>query len=136
KTYLKPDQGKCLYYYFYFVDEELGLCYLRVPTWCPFRLQFYFNGHNWLASQLKKKGISFMLRDNAFIEIADREKAQKLADKFDPASLHRRLDRLAATYCPVAELSGRLITGLWCKSSTQPTLCSNTRAISRQSISR
>jgi hypothetical protein len=32
KTYLKPDSGKCLHYYFYFIDEKLGLCYLRVPT--------------------------------------------------------------------------------------------------------
>jgi hypothetical protein len=88
KTYLKPDQGKCLHYYFYFIDEELGLCYLRVPTWCPLRPQFYFNGHNWLAMQLKKKGVSFTLCDNAFTEIANWEKAQKLADKFDPASLH------------------------------------------------
>jgi len=23
------------------MDAEVGLCYLRVPTWCPFRLQFY-----------------------------------------------------------------------------------------------
>ena len=51
RTFLKPDSGKCLHYYFYFIDEELGLCYLRVPTWCPYRLQFYFNGHNWLARQ-------------------------------------------------------------------------------------
>ena len=52
QTYLKSAPGKCLHYYFYFIDEELGLCYLRVPTWCPFRLQFYFNGHNRLASRL------------------------------------------------------------------------------------
>jgi hypothetical protein len=43
RTYLKPDQSKCLHYYFYFIDEKLGLCYVRVPTWCPFRLQIYFN---------------------------------------------------------------------------------------------
>jgi len=49
KTYLKPDGGKCLHYYFYFLDEELGLTYVRVPTWLPCRLQVYFNGHNWLA---------------------------------------------------------------------------------------
>jgi|SRR5215467_3869685 len=54
----------------------------------------------------KKKGIGFTLRDNAFTEIADWNKAQKLADKFDPASLHRRLDQLAATYCPVVERLG------------------------------
>jgi hypothetical protein len=41
KTYLRPDSGKCLHYYFYFMDTELGLIYLRVPTWSPFRLQFY-----------------------------------------------------------------------------------------------
>jgi hypothetical protein len=49
KTYLVPDDGKCLHYYFYFMDEELGLCHARVPTWLPCRLQIYFNGHNWLA---------------------------------------------------------------------------------------
>ena len=27
KTFLKPDSGKCLHYYFYFIDEVLGLCY-------------------------------------------------------------------------------------------------------------
>ena len=32
ETVLKPTTGKCLHYYFYFIDEELGLCYLRVPT--------------------------------------------------------------------------------------------------------
>lgn len=56
KTFLKFDQSKCLHYYFYFIDQELGLCYLRVPTWAPFRLQFYMNGHNLLAYKLRKKG--------------------------------------------------------------------------------
>ena len=51
RTFLRPDSGKCLHYYFYFIDAELGLIYLRVPTWCPFRLQFYCNGHSWLARQ-------------------------------------------------------------------------------------
>jgi hypothetical protein len=39
KTYLVPNDGKCLHYYFYFVDEQLGLCHVRVPTWLPCRLQ-------------------------------------------------------------------------------------------------
>jgi hypothetical protein len=49
RTFLRPDTGKCLHYYFYFMDAELGLIDLRVPSWCPFRLQFYCNGHRWLA---------------------------------------------------------------------------------------
>src|ERR1700736_2797395 len=31
RTFLRPDTGKCLHYYFYFMDAELGLIYLRVP---------------------------------------------------------------------------------------------------------
>jgi hypothetical protein len=64
-TYLRGDGGKCVYYYFYFIDEVLGLCFLSVPTCRPFRAQFYFNGHNWLASKLRAAGISFEMRDNA-----------------------------------------------------------------------
>jgi hypothetical protein len=31
RTGVKLTQGKCLHFYFYFVHERLGLCYLRVP---------------------------------------------------------------------------------------------------------
>ena len=101
KTYLKPDSSKCTTYYFYFMDEQLGLCYLRVPTWCPFRLQFYFNGHNWLANQLKQHGIAYKILDNAFVHIADYTVANQLANEFNVDILHLRLDEFARQYCPV-----------------------------------
>ena len=82
KTFLKFDQSKCLHYYFYFIDRELGLCYLRVPTWPPFRLQFYMNGHNLLAYKLDKKQLSYRMQDNAFLEISDIETAQKLSEQY------------------------------------------------------
>lgn len=31
-THLRPDHGKCVNYYFYFIDKVLGLCFLSVPT--------------------------------------------------------------------------------------------------------
>ena len=101
KTFVKTDSGKCLHYYFYFVDPDFGLCYLRVPTWCPFRLQFYMNGHNWLASRLSKQGIACQMRDNAFLRISDWEKAQQLSDHIRVEDLHQVLDILANRYCPV-----------------------------------
>jgi hypothetical protein len=107
KTYLKPDSGKCLHYYFYFIDQVLGLCYLRVPTWCPFRLQFYCNGHSWLARKLTAAGIEFTLADNAFVQVGDLERAQALADSLSPQELHRRLDRYAERLCPVGEVFGQ-----------------------------
>ena len=84
-TYLVAKDKKCLHYYSYFIDEEFGLCYLRVPTWAPFRLQFYCNLHNWLATQLQQAGIENQLLDNAFVKIADWGKAQEIADGFDVA---------------------------------------------------
>ena len=107
KTFLLPDSGKCLHYYFYFMDAELGLVYLRVPTWSPFRLQFYCNGHSWLARRLAAEGIGFTLADNAFARIDDWQRAQELADAFSPDRLHRVLDRYAGQCCPVLEVFGQ-----------------------------
>jgi hypothetical protein len=108
KTYLRSEQGKCLHYYFYFIDPELGLMYVRVPTWCPFGLQIYFNGHNWLANKLEKSGVKYSLHDNAFLHISDYVKAQKIADNFSVDSLHKKLDRFAKTYCPVFQDFGQV----------------------------
>jgi hypothetical protein len=71
KTFFKPITGKCLHDYFYFIDAQFGLCYVRVPTWAPFRLPVYFNGHGWLARQLTQAGIAFESADNALLAIAD-----------------------------------------------------------------
>jgi len=103
KAYLKKDSGKCLHYYVYLIDEDYGLCYLRIPTWCPFRLQFYCNGHSWLAQQLQRKGVEFELLDNAFVKLADFALANQLAAQFDPKALHTKLDQLAERYCPVVK---------------------------------
>ena len=104
QTYLRPKPSKCLHYYFYFIDAELGLIYVRVPTWCPFRLQIYSNGHSWLARQLTAAGIDYAMADNAFIRIEDWERAQQLADSLSPDVLHRVLDHYALQCCPVIDV--------------------------------
>jgi hypothetical protein len=107
KTFVRPDSGKCLHYYFYFMDAAFGLIYLRVPTYCPFRLQFYCNGHNWLARRLTVEGIDYTMVDNAFARIGDWSRAQELADAFSPERLHRTLDRYASKCCPVSDVFGQ-----------------------------
>jgi hypothetical protein len=107
KTYLRGDTGKCLHYYFYFIDEELGLCYLRGPTWAPFGLQFYCNGHSALAQSLKREGIGFAQADNAFVRIDNLHRAQALADALSPDVLHQRLDIYAQWLCPVPDVFGQ-----------------------------
>jgi len=76
---------------------------LRVPTWSPFRLQIYFNQHQWLARQLRREGIGFELRDNAFVELDDWKRTQQIADGFNLAALHRKLSALARRFCPIVK---------------------------------
>jgi len=101
KTYWKPDDGKGLHYYFYFINEELGLTYVRVPTWLPCRLQIYCNGHNWLAVQLEKRNIQYELRENVFMEISDWGQAQQIADNWQAKRIHHKLDEFAERFCPI-----------------------------------
>lgn len=105
KTFMRPDDGKCLHYYFYFIDAHLELCHLRVPTWCPLRLQFYCNGHFWLVAELAKRRISYQLVDNAFTSIASFARAQEIANGLAVKALHRKLDAFVRRYCPaIADL--------------------------------
>ena len=105
-SFFKYDSGRCLHYYVYFIDKEFGLCYLRIPTWAPFRLQFYFNGHNWLARQLEKHRIGYQQVENALVQVDDFAKAQRLADRFPVKRLHRLLNRYARKLCPVVARFG------------------------------
>ncbi len=90
--------GKCLHYYVYLMDPEYGLCYLRIPTWAPFRLQFYFNGHDWLQRRMDKAGITYRKADNCFVYVSDFQRAQSIVDTFDVNGLHQRLDQLATRF--------------------------------------
>ena len=128
KTPAKPFSSmipaKCLHYYFYFIDKTFGLCYLRVPTWTPFRLQFYMNGHNWLAAKLAKKKIPYDLRENAFLSIDNFPKAQELSDSIKVSDLHHALDRFAKNTARSVTGTDLPTTGALCRWNMPPTLFS------------
>jgi len=100
--WLKLESGRCLHYYFYFIDENLGLLHVRVPTWAPFRLQFCLNGHQWLACRMRQEGLTFTRQDNAFTQISDWGKAQELSAKVPVRELEHRLHHYARLCCPAA----------------------------------
>ncbi len=74
-----------MHYYLYWIHAQLGLIHLRVPTWLPL-WQVYFNGHKWLANQLKAAGIAYEMSDNAFSACADWQRAQQLVDSLEAKS--------------------------------------------------
>ena len=122
KTFLRPDTGKCLHYYFYFIDEELGLCYLRVPTWCPFRLQFYCNGHSWLAPTAQRATASTSPRPTTPSCASPTSRARRRWPiRSSPTSCTAGWTATPALAARCSTSSGRPTTGASCRWSTPPT---------------
>jgi hypothetical protein len=99
--------------YYYFIDRDLGLMHVRLQTWAPFTCQVYANGHDYVARQLKKKGISFKQVDNAFVELGDPAAAQRSADRFAKLPWPKILERYSRQVNPLLhdELGG--MTHYW-----------------------
>jgi hypothetical protein len=94
--------------YYYFVDRDLGFMHVRLQTTAPFTCQVYANGHNYVARQLKKKGIVFEQVDNAFVELSDVAAVQRAADRFAKLPWPKILERYARQVNPLLheELKG------------------------------
>jgi hypothetical protein len=86
--------------YYYRLDPEFGLMHVRLETWFPYTVQVYVNGHDWLARQMRKKGLGFVQRDNAFTRIDDPQQAQRLADRFACLNWVQQLARWARQVNP------------------------------------
>ena len=71
--FVRPDSGKCLHYYFLALPGRQVQVGLPAGPYLerPFLLQFYCNGHSWLARKLSAKGIGYTAADNAFVRIDD-----------------------------------------------------------------
>lgn len=79
--------------YYYFFDRSFGLMYVRLETWFPYTVQVYVNGHDWLARQMHKRGLSFVQHDNCFTQLANPDAAQKLSDRFAQLNWIRQLNK-------------------------------------------
>lgn len=95
----RPRQQRVLYWYF--LDRDLGLIHVRLQTWAPFTLQICVNGHDWLAQQLARRQAGFVLKNNAFVQIDEPAKAQRLADRFAGLGWPKILDRYAHRVNPL-----------------------------------
>jgi hypothetical protein len=97
KLELRGKPSRCLHYYHYFMDPEVGLVYVRLQTWFPFTVHVGMNGREWLARQMDRHGLRYRRRDNCFAWIEDWAAAQRLLDeqlRTDwPGLLNRLLDQ-------------------------------------------
>ena len=91
--------------YYYWLDANFGLMYLRLQTYFPYTMQVYVNGHSWLAQQMTHWGLGFVQHDNAFVELDNPQRAQELADRFAKLPWVKQLNAWARKINPL--LKGR-----------------------------
>ena len=94
---------KCLHYYHYFLDPQLGLLHARLQTWFPFTMHVCLNGREWLACQLRAANIGHVQRDNCLVAVEDCARAQALLDEQLRTDWPGLLARIARQVNPVEE---------------------------------
>ncbi|HEY4328430.1 MAG TPA: hypothetical protein VGN88_01740 [Phycisphaerae bacterium] len=97
-----PTRPPALVFYFYYLDPDLGLIHIRVPTLFPWSIQIAVNGHDYLAQRMIQAKLGFVQKDNVFVELDDPAKAQQLSDDFAGENWPKRLTALTRHVLPVA----------------------------------
>lgn len=75
---LRRRTAKCLHFYHYFSDPELGFGHVRIQTWMPYSVQICLNGREWLARQLQRSRLRHTRVGNCFPRIASPDRAQRI----------------------------------------------------------
>lgn len=104
---VRPDFRPHLHMYYYYMDREFGMMYVRIQTWFPFKIQIGINGHEYLARQMDKAGIEYEKHDNCFTRIDNLKKAEKLASKLLTKKWPRVLNSFAKRVNPFMDLRRR-----------------------------
>jgi len=96
-------KSKCLHYYSYYQDAELGFMHIRLQSWFPFQVQVYVNGRECLARYLDQNQIGYERYDNSFTRIDDLGVAQDFCEKFAHFDWPPVLNALAKRVNPLLE---------------------------------
>ena len=81
------------YYYFYILDEDFGLFFIKVCTYMPFDVKVCFNGHEYVKQQLRKEGIGFEALRNSLLSCESPERLQVICHQLDEPKIQALFDR-------------------------------------------
>jgi hypothetical protein len=106
-----PRQRKCLHFYFYLIDRELGFMHVRIQSWFPFQIQIYLNGRECLGRFLERRGIGHQRYENTFLRIDDLPAAFRFCQAFSRRKWWRVFDHFARRVNPLLPLFRRYGVG-------------------------
>jgi hypothetical protein len=80
------------HYYFYLMDKEFGLSFIKVCTYLPFEVKVCLNGHEWAKRQLQQKQSGFEALDNGFASCQDAEQLQHICHQLNAEKIQAFFD--------------------------------------------
>lgn len=81
------------HYYFYILDQDFGLVFIKVCTYLPFEVKVCFNGHAWAKQQLNREGLGFEGLENGFASCADPARLQAVCHQLNAEKIQAFFDR-------------------------------------------
>jgi hypothetical protein len=84
-------------YYFYILDPEFGLGFIKICTYAPYSAKVWLNGHEWAKRQAVRDGIAYTALSNGFASTSDPERLQAICDSFGPHHIQAFFDRWITT---------------------------------------
>src|SRR5260370_23869096 len=76
-------------YYFYLLDEDFGLCFIKFSSYPPFNVRVWINGHEWAKRQLARRRLAFEELDNGFLACDQPLVVQKVCDSLTAEHVDR-----------------------------------------------
>ncbi len=76
-------------YYFYLLDRDFGLCFIKFSSYPPFNVRVWVNGHDWAKRQMARRRITFEELDNGFLSCANPQVLQKVCESLSADHIER-----------------------------------------------
>lgn len=80
-------------FYFYVLDEDFGLGFVKICSYFPYPGKVWVNGHEWAKRQAAKAGLGFTELANGFAACDDPASLQAICDRLGPAEIQAFFDR-------------------------------------------
>jgi hypothetical protein len=80
-------------YYFYVLDPDFGLGFIKICTYFPYPAKIWVNGHEWAKRQADHAGIGYTALANGFATCDDPDALHAICDRFGPSDVQGFFDR-------------------------------------------
>lgn len=115
-------------FYFYVLDAEFGVGFIKICTYFPYPAKVWVNGHEWAKRQADHAGIGYTALANGFASCDDPAALQQICDRFGPADVQGFFDRWTVRF-PTPFTADDRRAGYWWELSMRQVEVSNTMVL-------